>query len=429
MDERKTNKSFKISFLYAAIIPLLVAGIIISAVSYSRQKKNIYDEIDTEMEYMAFTIANSYDAMYPGQYEIVKSDTIIALKKGNSYITSEFIDDIKEDTGLEITVFYDDVRMLTTICDENGERILGSKMNSVIRKDVIENDKSKFYDKVIIGKKKYFAYYLPLHNGDSNVIGAICVLKYAKEVNGMIANSVIPLLVIIAFSIALVVFFVIKYFAGVSNAFNNVGNFLKEVEGGNLNAIMNDKVLAREDEIGEMATYAVKMQKSIRSLVQKDALTKLYNRRFCNERIKLIDKKSQDSGESYAICISDIDFFKKVNDTYGHDAGDMVLVAVANTLRRFMNGKGFAARWGGEEFLLVFERKTVDEAEQVINDLLNEIRAIDVVYGEQIIKVTMSAGVANAYGIEYEKAIKTADDRLYYAKTHGRNQVVGSNRE
>ena len=86
MEENRPKKSFKTSFLSVAVIPLLVAGIIISVVSYSRQKNNIYNEIRTEMEYLAFTIANSYDAMYPGYYEIVKSDSIIALKKGNSYI-------------------------------------------------------------------------------------------------------------------------------------------------------------------------------------------------------------------------------------------------------------------------------------------------------------------------------------------------------
>lgn len=424
MEDNRPKKSFKTSFLCVAVIPLLVAGIIISVVSYSRQKNNIYNEIRTEMEYLAFTIANSYDAMYPGYYEIVKSDSIIALKKGDSYITSDFIDNIKEDTGLEITIFYEDVRMLTTIYDEDGNRILGTKMNSAIKQDVIDTDLIKFYDNVIIGKEKYFAYYMPLHNGDSDVIGAICVLKHAREVNVIISRSVLPLMLIIVVCIAAAVFAVIKYFSGISNSFNHIGNFLHDVESGKLNAEMSQDVLAREDEIGSMARSSVEMQKSIRNLVQKDSLTKLYNRSYCNERIRIIDKKSQDSGIPYTICISDIDFFKKVNDTYGHAAGDMVLVAVANTLSRFMRESGFAARWGGEEFLLVFERKNMEETEIALNNLLNEIRTLSVSYGEHIINVTMSVGVANAYGIEYEQAIKTADDRLYYAKTHGRDRVV-----
>ena len=112
------EKSIKKSFIYMAVIPLLVAGIIIFVVSYSRQKTNIYKEICTEMEYLAFTIANSYDAMYPGYYEVVKSDNLLALKKGDAYLTSNFIDNIKEDTGLEITVFYKDIRML--LCIKEG---------------------------------------------------------------------------------------------------------------------------------------------------------------------------------------------------------------------------------------------------------------------------------------------------------------------
>lgn len=424
MNKKQSKNGLKTSFICAAVIPLLIAGLIISSVGYGIQRKNIYNEINTELEYLADTVSNSIDSIYPGKYEIVKSDTLVALKKGDSFLTSDFVDKIKSDTGLEITLFFNDVRMITTICDENNRRILGTKMNSAIKKDVLEKKLSKFYDKINIGKEKYFAYYLPLYSEDGDVIGAISVLKHASEVNGIITNSVIPIFVIIGLSIALAVFFVIRYFAGVSKAFNNIGVFLHDVENGNLNAEMNQKVLSREDEIGDMAKSSVEMQKSIRSLVQKDALTKLYNRRFCNQRIQLIDKKNQENTEPYSICISDIDFFKKVNDTYGHDAGDKVLVAVANTLKNFMNGKGFAARWGGEEFLLVFERNTVQEAALLLNDLLDEIRAIEIKYNNQIIKVTMSAGVANAYGIEYEKAIKNADDRLYFAKTHGRNQVV-----
>ena len=421
------EKSIKKSFIYMAVIPLLVAGIIIFVVSYSRQKTNIYKEICTEMEYLAFTIANSYDAMYPGYYEVVKSDNLLALKKGDAYLTSNFIDNIKEDTGLEITVFYKDIRMLTTIVDENQNRILGTKMNSAITKDVIVSDQRKFYDRVIIGKENYFAYYLPLHNGDSEVTGAICVLKHAREVNKMISKSVLPLMIIIFVCTAGSIFVVTKYFSGVSRSFSNIGKFLHDVENGKLNIEMDSSVLSREDEIGSMARSSVEMQKAIRNLVHKDALTRLYNRSYCNERIKEIDTKSRDTGIPYTICIMDIDFFKSVNDTYGHDAGDMVLVSVAGTLGRFMRENGFAARWGGEEFLLVFERKSVKETELDINRLLEEIREIRVSYGDSIINVTMSAGIANAYGIEYEKAIKTADDRLYYAKTHGRNQAVAKN--
>lgn len=418
------KRSLKSTFLYMAIIPLLIVGIIIAMVSFSICSKFTYKEVNEGMQMTANTVANSYDAMYPGMYEVVTSDTYMALKKGGHFLTNDYLDNIKIDTGLDITVFYNDIRMLTTVRDSDNVRVLGSKMNSAIKKDVLDAGKRSFYSKVKIETVRYFAYYMPLKNGDDEIVGAICVLRPAKEVNKMVSKSVIPVIGIVIIGIALAVVFIFRYFRKISKSFGQIGTFLQEVEDGNLKAEMDTEVLSRNDEIGRVAFASVGMRNSLRNLVEKDALTALYNRRYSNERLKTISRKSTDSGKPFSVSIGDIDFFKKVNDTYGHDAGDMVLVAVANTLKKFMKEKGFVARWGGEEFLIVFEKSDLTEAEKSLNELLEQIRAIEVPYGDTVIKVTMSYGVTTGYPDDIEKTLKEADDRLYYAKQHGRNQVV-----
>ena len=188
---------------------------------------------------------------------------------------------------------------------------------------------------------------------------------------------------------------------------------------------MNPQLLKQEDELGELARIGVSMQKSIRTLIEKDALTSLNNRRYAIGRLQQDIEKFARTGISYSICICDIDFFKKVNDTYGHDVGDEVLRTVARVLGENMLGKGFAARWGGEEFLLVFESGTFEEHVNHLNHILEQIRALEVSVKDEILKVTMTMGICHMEeGMDNDEVLSEADKRLYFGKSNGRNQLV-----
>lgn len=282
-----------------------------AGISYILIKKNVYYEIRSGMENEAYTLANTYDVMYPGYYELVKAENLMALKKGEHYLTNDFIDNIKEDTGLEITIFYNDIRMITTLYSDN-KRITGSKMNSAIKKDVLDNGYSKFYDDVRIEEERFFAYYLPVHNGSENIIGAICILKPANQIHSKFAKQVIPLIAIIIAGVVIITYLNYLYFGKLNKNFKHIRNFLGEVTGGNLKAEMNREVLAREDEIGDVAKASVNMQRSLRNLIVKDSLTDLYNRRYCNQNLKNISEQYIKTGEPYTLAIADIDFFKKL---------------------------------------------------------------------------------------------------------------------
>lgn len=425
MGSGNKKHSLQISLFYMAIIPLMLCGICISIISYSRFKRIVYEEINTGLENISYMVANTYDMTYPGNYEIVAKDNLVALRKGGYYLKNEYLDSVKIDTGLEITIFYQDIRMLTTITDSDGNRITGTRMNSNIKKDVLGNGKVSFYSNVKINDMSFFAIYLPIYNSDNeSPVGAVCVLKSAVKVNKLIAKSVLPIFAIIVLGVAASVFFIIRYFKSISVSFSTINRFLIDVGNGNLKTEMSTQVLARNDEISDVAKASIGMQKSIRELVEKDALTGIYNRRYANKRLLEVARKNTEDNTPFTICISDIDFFKKVNDTYGHDAGDRVLISVALILKKFMNRRGFVARWGGEEFLLVFDSANITEVDKMLNELLDEIRMVEVMHGDQIIKLTMSAGACEVTGHDVEDAIKKADAKLYYAKEHGRNQAV-----
>lgn len=187
----------------------------------------------------------------------------------------------------------------------------------------------------------------------------------------------------------------------------------------------------------KMATEAKLSQynKKLKVMSEHDPLTKLPNRRsVISGTISNIMRGVCANG--VCIAIGDIDFFKKVNDTYGHEAGDEVLKQLAVICSEYMSSHGIAARWGGEEFLFVFNNENLDEAGMNANELLSKIRAMTVKWNDIEIKVTMTIGVAdvntfiNGEVTESEiddrinEAVSAADKKLYMGKSSGRNTVV-----
>ncbi len=155
-----------------------------------------------------------------------------------------------------------------------------------------------------------------------------------------------------------------------------------------------------------------------------DALTGAYNRHFLRKFLETADM------EHYQILLLDIDHFKKVNDTYGHKAGDFILSETAALIRSEIRGNDVFIRYGGEEFLLFIHRKDKNQqlAKNIAYRIKEKIQMHEFRYEEIVLRVTVSIGV-NCFPEEFPKisdAIKYADDMLYVAKRNGRNQVVSN---
>lgn len=155
---------------------------------------------------------------------------------------------------------------------------------------------------------------------------------------------------------------------------------------------------------------------------QIDPLTGLKNRRgFYSFYEKKVAGEKMDS----SVIICDIDYFKKVNDTYGHNAGDAVLMRVADLFFQNVPAESEVVRWGGEEFVFLLKTKNVSEAAGFAEKLRKEVEKMVVVYGEQEMRITMSFGVAPFLDNRLpDENVKEADNHLYQAKQNGRNQVV-----
>ena len=167
----------------------------------------------------------------------------------------------------------------------------------------------------------------------------------------------------------------------------------------------------------------MKYNDQLKKEANTDQLTGLFNRRRAYESLKEV--RSTSEGGIVSVAMGDIDFFKKVNDTYGHDAGDEVLKTVARVMKEKCRSTSVIARWGGEEFLIILPDCNGDNAFIAIERLRNEIQNTIINVDGQEIKVTMTFGLTE-FGItsSIDGLIKEADEKLYHGKTNGRNQVV-----
>ncbi len=161
---------------------------------------------------------------------------------------------------------------------------------------------------------------------------------------------------------------------------------------------------------------------TLRYNMNHDTLTGLYTRRYLEKHIELIP---QNQRKQYVISMIDIDYFKKVNDTYGHEAGDAVLVNVSSCMQETVGTRNLAVRWGGEEFILYFPDATPDIIYPMIEKLRLEIENMVTEVAGKEIHVTITGGVATGLAdSNYEKVIRCADEKLYLGKQRGRNRVI-----
>jgi diguanylate cyclase (GGDEF)-like protein len=171
---------------------------------------------------------------------------------------------------------------------------------------------------------------------------------------------------------------------------------------------------------------AKRLMEHLRESALRDAMTGLYNRRFLEEYVVTLVAGSQRRKSSFAVLMLDLDFFKQVNDTHGHEAGDKVIKTLADILQRNVRTSDMAVRYGGEEFLLVLMDTGAEAALKVAEKIRGEVEATKIPLPGGMLQKTISIGVAEypQDSDTFWQVVKFADVALYQAKSSGRNRVV-----
>lgn len=164
---------------------------------------------------------------------------------------------------------------------------------------------------------------------------------------------------------------------------------------------------------------------AITNQANRDFLTGLYNRRYFLKNASKYFEDALYNSEPFAITMIDIDHFKKINDTHGHDTGDKVIINLADILRTSVSSDDIVARFGGEEFCILLKNVSPDKALEIFEKLREKVQnsVLTSTRGEEI-RFTISLGVAINYEDTLEESINQADMLLYEAKQNGRNRVV-----
>lgn len=171
---------------------------------------------------------------------------------------------------------------------------------------------------------------------------------------------------------------------------------------------------------------AKRLMETLRESTMRDPMTALHNRRFLEESIDMLVAQAVRRKSALAVMMLDLDYFKAVNDTYGHDAGDAVLKAVAEVLTRSVRAADIVVRYGGEEFLILLQDTNGDAAVAVGEKIRVAVAALQVQTSGGVLQKTISIGVA-CYPDDSDsfwQVVKCADVALYHAKETGRNRVT-----
>ena len=180
-----------------------------------------------------------------------------------------------------------------------------------------------------------------------------------------------------------------------------------------------EELLCRINQNIDMLEYV----ECIQNAANRDFLTRLYNRRYFFQVGKTIYDEAKENHTALTACMIDIDHFKQVNDQYGHDSWDDVLIHFSKQLEHHFN-QHLVARLGGEEFAILFENGDERDIFQELDSFRQTISQVPVISNGQSIPISVSIGVGSTYKENLDAMLKVADENLYYAKHHGRNQVI-----
>lgn len=395
------------------ISPLIVLSVVMSVFIGFSGYRSVCDEVSHEMSGICVSV-----------FEM--------LERNQQYLTEkyDFFDDkldlfdgITESTGIYITIFEGDERKITTVTNVSGVRAVGTKAAPEVVNTVIGENKDFFSDNVDVNGTPFFGYYMPITDAGGMVTGMVFAGKSRESVMSNLLNSVAGSLVlswVTALAAGLLSVWVSR---GMVSSLLSAADFLRRISQGDTDCAADSQLVNRRDEIGDMGRSAVKLQQALKNLISNDPLTGLYNRRACGIKMNDMRIKAETESAPFVAVIGDIDFFKRFNDNYGHACGDEVLKDIADILRNGVKDIGFVARWGGEEFLLIFG-VPYKETAAAISRIMDNIHDYRCQYNGMELSVTMTFGIADYCGGTVDALVKEADDKLYYGKNHGRDCIV-----
>lgn len=253
--------------LCMALIPLLILGVATAILGNIRINDVMTDNIENGLRAAAISVRDTLKYADSGEYQIDESGNLF---KGSFNVTenTDIADNLLEKSNMDITVFFGDTRYMTSICDENGNRQIGTTASETVTETVLNNGEEFFSTDVNVVGQKYFGYYIPFYQDDSNeIIGMIFSGMPQKEANDQILKIIIQIIIII---VVVFVFCALFIFFAINNMVKALligEQALEGVANGKLNVQVDRKILKRSDEIGNLGRMIMKLKEELIEII------------------------------------------------------------------------------------------------------------------------------------------------------------------
>ena len=262
------NLKLQYKMLILAIIPVLVMGIVAILISNTVVKNKLLDDAKQKLKATSNAVLAAYD-QNAGDY-FVNATGDVWKGAYNVSLSTPFIDDIAAKTGIEVTFFYNDKRLVTSLKDADGKRILGSKAGDFLVENVLQDGNEVFTNRVLVDGTFYFGYYVPVHQNNSDeIIGMVFAGMPVKEIYASLN------LITMIFTVAIVVILVIAIIGcllvsrGIAKSIQSSMDVVKQISEGNLNVEIERSMLDRKDEAGALSCNTQTLIDNLSAMIGK----------------------------------------------------------------------------------------------------------------------------------------------------------------
>ena len=262
------NLKLQYKMLILAIIPVLIMGIVAILISNTVVKNKLLDDAKQKLKATSNAVLAAYD-QNAGDY-FVNATGDVWKGAYNVSLSTPFIDDIAAKTGIEVTFFYNDTRLVTSLKDADGKRILGSKAGDFLVENVLQDGNEVFTNRVLVDGTFYFGYYVPVHQNNSDeIIGMVFAGMPVKEIYASLN------LITMIFTVAIVVILVIAVIGcllvsrGIAKSIRNSMDVVKQISEGNLNVEIEQSMLDRKDEAGALSCNTQTLIDNLSAMIGK----------------------------------------------------------------------------------------------------------------------------------------------------------------
>lgn len=289
------NIKLRVKLMTLSILPMLVIGAVIAAVTLEWLSSTIVDETENSLRSTAEAVLAAYDQNTGDYFQNENGDI---WKGGYNVSKSEaLLDKISNNTGMAVTFFYGSKRIVTSLKDKNGDRILGSEAGKTVQKKVLQNKKPFFTNGVSVDGKMYYGYYIPVNQNESkDVVGMVFVgtptAKVSQKINRMIVSFGIILLLALVATTVIVIYVAGRMIKRIKSGIQT----LTDIAGGDLTTNVEKKYLNDSDEIGELIQSTQQLKTGLTDIISVLA-----------QKTKQLGQSSNDINEMLEVNMQEID--------------------------------------------------------------------------------------------------------------------------